>query len=103
METSKCKGSMAVLCGFVYSWPTLVLGYCLDIKEGTIMFDDMVRKNLITSAYKMHLGREPSMDELIFHYHSEIRNSMLNLHVRNSDEARMRRNSIARKMGCCRK
>ena len=59
------------------------------------------RRNLIISAYRINLKREPSEEELEFHYNSDVSNAFIALHVRNSEEAKMIRKAEGKKRTCC--
>lgn len=57
---------------------------------------------IILSAYQMHLNRQPSEEELMHHVNSTVDTQLLNMHIRNSQEAKNVRNERAKRMRCCR-
>ena len=59
------------------------------------------RRNLIISAYRINLKREPNDEELKFHYDSKISNAFMALHIRNSPEAKEVRIREGKKRRCC--
>jgi len=65
--------------------------------------DNEHRRRTIISAYQMHLHRQPNKEEILHHYNSTIATDFINMHIRNSEEAKKIRNVTVKKMRCCRR